>query len=111
MPGLHSGTLHPRSDCLPAGGQRPGPERGLLGPSLRYSEHHTRAAAATQAAPGYAAALRVLHDIKVACPDFEPARVLDYGSGLGSASWAVQEVSREAGQSCVCAQGAAGLHP
>jgi ribosomal protein RSM22 (predicted rRNA methylase) len=84
-----------------AGGQRPGPDRGPLGPSLRYNEQQTLAAAATQAAPGYAAALRVLQDIKISCPDFMPARVLDYGSGLGPASWAVQQVGLGAS---LCAQ-------
>uniref|UniRef100_A0A1B6KGD8 Methyltransferase-like protein 17, mitochondrial n=1 Tax=Graphocephala atropunctata TaxID=36148 RepID=A0A1B6KGD8_9HEMI len=44
----------------------------------------------TRAAPNYAATARVLREITSLCPDYRPTSLFDFGSGIGSVSWAAK---------------------
>ncbi|KAF2366201.1 Ribosomal protein Rsm22-like [Trinorchestia longiramus] len=39
--------------------------------------------------PDYAALIKTFHQLRCALPDFEPTSLLDFGSGVGSVTWAV----------------------
>uniref|UniRef100_A0A1B6GBT0 Methyltransferase-like protein 17, mitochondrial n=1 Tax=Cuerna arida TaxID=1464854 RepID=A0A1B6GBT0_9HEMI len=44
----------------------------------------------TRAAPNYAVVSRVLEEITKLCPDYRPTSLFDFGSGIGSVSWAAK---------------------
>lgn len=59
-----------------------------------YYEYDERAALmymATRLAPNYASLKTVMNEIKFLDPEFRPKSVLDFGSGLGTTIWAVNE--------------------
>jgi ribosomal protein RSM22 (predicted rRNA methylase) len=59
-----------------------------------YYEYDERAALmymATRLAPNYASIKSVMNEIKVLDPKFKPRSVLDFGSGMGTTIWAVNE--------------------
>lgn len=57
-----------------------------------YDAAETHAYGLSRLPAGYAVAHRVLDEVKARCPGFEPRKVLDFGSGPGTAVWAAQEV-------------------
>lgn len=40
----------------------------------------------------FASAIKVFEEVKKSLPDFRPNKILDFGSGPGTAIWAAQEV-------------------
>lgn len=57
-----------------------------------YRELTTAMFAATRFPGCYAACLRIFDELKIRDSRFDPRRMLDFGSGLGTATWAAQEV-------------------
>lgn len=55
---------------------------------IRYGEDLGLVYMAARLAGGYAAVLRALNEIKKRDPVFEPYSLLDFGSGLGTGTWA-----------------------
>ena len=72
------------------------------GKEIRRCEPSRLAVTGAQAAayvasrmPGcYAAVLTVLQELRMRLPAFQPASLLDFGAGPGTAIWAAQQVSR-----------------
>ncbi|GAQ82483.1 putative mitochondrial ribosome small subunit component Rsm22 [Klebsormidium nitens] len=58
----------------------------------QYSDGQVAAYAAARMPATYAALVHVLEELKWQRPEFVPERVLDFGSGLGSALWAASSV-------------------
>uniref|UniRef100_A0A6G1SNU8 Methyltransferase-like protein 17, mitochondrial n=1 Tax=Aceria tosichella TaxID=561515 RepID=A0A6G1SNU8_9ACAR len=59
-----------------------------------YYEYDERAALmymATRLAPNYASLKTVMSEIRTLDPDFKPRSVLDFGSGMGTTIWAINE--------------------
>lgn len=54
---------------------------------LDFGEREAMAFVASQMPFSYSIAERVLREVEVRCPEFEPVDVLDFGSGTGSALW------------------------
>ncbi|XP_021757722.1 methyltransferase-like protein 17, mitochondrial [Chenopodium quinoa] len=65
-------------------------EYGDIG--LTYTDDETVAYVATRMPAVYSACYRILREIKRRVPEFSPVNVLDFGSGTGSAFWALREV-------------------
>ncbi|KAL6005635.1 hypothetical protein ACLOJK_006205 [Asimina triloba] len=59
---------------------------------LRYRDDETLAYVASRMPAVYSACHRVLREVRRRLPDFSPAKVLDFGSGPGTALWALREV-------------------
>ncbi|XP_077245658.1 copper ion binding / methyltransferase isoform X5 [Tasmannia lanceolata] len=59
---------------------------------FKYRDDETLAYVAARMPAVYSACHRVLREVRRRLPDFSPARVLDFGSGTGSALWALREV-------------------
>ncbi|KAI3453344.1 hypothetical protein Pfo_010007 [Paulownia fortunei] len=59
---------------------------------LKYQEDQTVAYVAARMPAVYSALYRVLSEVRRRVPDFNPAKVLDFGAGTGSALWAMMEV-------------------
>eukprot|EP00268_Persea_americana_P041615 TRINITY_DN4154_c0_g1_i5.p1 TRINITY_DN4154_c0_g1~~TRINITY_DN4154_c0_g1_i5.p1 ORF type:complete len:512 (+),score=109.55 TRINITY_DN4154_c0_g1_i5:430-1965(+) len=59
---------------------------------LKYREDETVAYVASRMPAVYSACHRVLREVRRRLPDFSPTRVLDFGSGPGTALWALREV-------------------
>ncbi|KAL9242948.1 hypothetical protein vseg_016902 [Gypsophila vaccaria] len=59
---------------------------------LFYRHDHAAAYVASRMPSVFAACFRVLREIRRRLPHFSPSRVLDFGSGTGSAFWALREV-------------------
>ncbi|XP_022091898.1 methyltransferase-like protein 17, mitochondrial isoform X2 [Acanthaster planci] len=55
---------------------------------IRFDETTVCAYTMSRIAPNYATIYRVLHEIKKRVPDFSPEALLDFGSGIGTVSWA-----------------------
>ncbi|KAL4188221.1 hypothetical protein AMTRI_Chr09g22830 [Amborella trichopoda] len=58
---------------------------------LKYMDDETVAYVAARMPAVYSACYRVLKEVRRRLPDFSPSRVLDFGSGPGSALWALRE--------------------
>ncbi|XP_057520443.1 uncharacterized protein LOC130800790 [Amaranthus tricolor] len=65
-------------------------EYGDIG--LTYADDQTVAYVASRMPSVYSACFRILREIRRRVPDFSPNKVLDFGSGTGSAFWAIREV-------------------
>ncbi|KAH9616987.1 hypothetical protein KSS87_004310 [Heliosperma pusillum] len=59
---------------------------------LIYRDDHSAAYVASRMPSVFAACFRVLREVRTRLPGFSPAKVLDFGSGTGSAFWALREV-------------------
>ncbi|KAJ4840928.1 hypothetical protein Tsubulata_001133 [Turnera subulata] len=59
---------------------------------LSYRDDETIAYVASRMPAVFSACYRVLSEVRRRLPDFEPAKVLDFGAGTGSAFWAMREV-------------------
>ncbi|GER31661.1 transcription factor jumonji (jmjC)domain-containing protein [Striga asiatica] len=59
---------------------------------LKYQEEQAVAYVAARMPAVYSALYRVLNEVRRRVPDFNPAKVLDFGAGTGSALWAIMEV-------------------
>ncbi|XP_074272787.1 rsm22-cox11 tandem protein 2, mitochondrial [Silene latifolia] len=59
---------------------------------LTYRDDNTAAYIASRMPSAFAACFRVLREVRTRLPGFSPAKVLDFGSGTGSAFWALREV-------------------
>ncbi|KAJ9706293.1 hypothetical protein PVL29_001695 [Vitis rotundifolia] len=59
---------------------------------LKYRDDETVAYVASRMPAVYSACYRVLSEVRRRLPGFSPAGVLDFGSGTGSALWALREV-------------------
>ncbi|XP_028392721.1 methyltransferase-like protein 17, mitochondrial [Dendronephthya gigantea] len=59
---------------------------------IRYQKREAAAYIAGRAPATYGATLRVLHEIAKREKDFHPETVLDFGSGVGTATWAAHEL-------------------
>ncbi|GMH39551.1 hypothetical protein BSKO_07449 [Bryopsis sp. KO-2023] len=64
-------------------------------PTPSYEEMTAATYAATRLPGTFAAVVRVLDELKVRMPAFKPHKMLDFGSGPGTAIWAAQEVWHE----------------
>ena len=54
---------------------------------LDFGEREVMAFVSAQMPFSYSIGERVLREVEVRCPEFEPVDVLDFGSGTGSALW------------------------
>lgn len=59
---------------------------------LTYRDDETVAYVASRMPAVYSACYRILKEIRRRVPGFSPAKVLDFGSGTGSAFWALRDV-------------------
>ncbi|KAK3030632.1 hypothetical protein RJ639_035836 [Escallonia herrerae] len=59
---------------------------------LKYRDDQTVAYVASRMPAVFSACHRVLSEVRRRLPGFSPAKVLDFGSGTGSAMWALREV-------------------
>lgn len=59
---------------------------------LTYKDDETVAYVASRMPAVYSACYRILREIRRRLPSFSPAKVLDFGSGTGSAFWALRDV-------------------
>ncbi|KAG0502815.1 hypothetical protein HPP92_002887 [Vanilla planifolia] len=59
---------------------------------LKYKEDETVAYVASRMPAVYSACHRVLKEVRRRLPEFSPTSMLDFGSGPGSALWAMREV-------------------
>ncbi|KAA8525735.1 hypothetical protein F0562_007590 [Nyssa sinensis] len=59
---------------------------------LKYRDDQTVAYVASRMPAVYSACYRVLSEVRRRLPGFSPNKVLDFGSGTGSAMWALREV-------------------
>lgn len=59
---------------------------------LKYRDDETVAYVASRMPAVYSACYRVLSEVRRRLPGFSPAGVLDFGSGTGSALWALREI-------------------
>ncbi|KAK2900730.1 hypothetical protein Q8A67_008845 [Cirrhinus molitorella] len=69
---------------------------------LRYDEDLGLVYMAARLAGGYAAALRALNEIKKRDPLFVPYSLLDFGSGLGTCTWASHSLWGDSLKEYVC---------
>ncbi|KAF7234445.1 hypothetical protein EG68_11609 [Paragonimus skrjabini miyazakii] len=60
--------------------------------SLTYSGHNCELYLAARLAPNFASACRVFYEIRKRCPKFIPRNLFDFGSGLGTITWATNTV-------------------
>ncbi|CAH8870941.1 unnamed protein product [Trichobilharzia szidati] len=60
--------------------------------SLSYSGHTCELYLVSRLAPNFASACRVLYEIRKRCPNFIPRSLFDFGSGLGTVTWATNTV-------------------
>lgn len=67
-------------------------ELASLLPTMEYKADETVAYAASRAPGCFAAAVRVLSELRALDPSYRPDSVLDFASGPGSSLWAVDEV-------------------
>lgn len=59
---------------------------------LKYRDDETVAYVSSRMPAVFSACHRVLREVRRRLPDFSPTRVLDFGSGPGTALWALREV-------------------
>lgn len=59
---------------------------------LEYNDYISSLYMATRLAPNFAVIKTVMQEIKLSDPSFEPKSVMDFGSGMGTTIWAVNEV-------------------
>ncbi|RZC70894.1 hypothetical protein C5167_034066 [Papaver somniferum] len=59
---------------------------------LKYRDDETLAYVASRMPAVYSACHRILREVRRRLPGFQPATVLDFGSGTGSALWALREI-------------------
>ncbi|CAH8576970.1 unnamed protein product [Schistosoma turkestanicum] len=60
--------------------------------SLNYSGHTCELYLVSRLAPNFATVCRVLYEIRKRCPSFIPRSLFDFGSGLGTVTWATNTV-------------------
>ncbi|KAF5398406.1 hypothetical protein PHET_08130 [Paragonimus heterotremus] len=60
--------------------------------SLTYSGHNCELYLTARLAPNFASACRVFYEIRKRCPKFIPRNLFDFGSGLGTITWATNTV-------------------
>nr|AAW24849.1 SJCHGC02151 protein [Schistosoma japonicum] len=60
--------------------------------SLNYSGHTCELYLVARLAPNFATACRVLYEIRKRCPSFIPRTLFDFGSGLGTVTWATNTI-------------------
>ncbi|CAH8649920.1 unnamed protein product [Schistosoma margrebowiei] len=60
--------------------------------SLSYSGHTCELYLVSRLAPNFATVCRVLYEIRKRCPSFIPKSLFDFGSGLGTVTWATNTV-------------------
>ncbi|PNF28864.1 hypothetical protein B7P43_G04416 [Cryptotermes secundus] len=57
-----------------------------------YNEHSSLLYMVSRFAPEYAVLLKILTEVKTREPDFQPHSMFDFGSGVGTATWAARSV-------------------
>ncbi|KAJ3015958.1 Methyltransferase-like protein 17, mitochondrial [Thoreauomyces humboldtii] len=60
--------------------------------TIQYGSLETQAYVASRTPPAYAAAFSVLSQVAKRCPEFRPSSCLDFGTGPGTALWAINNV-------------------
>ncbi|CAL8085448.1 unnamed protein product [Calicophoron daubneyi] len=60
--------------------------------SLTYSGHNCELYLVARLAPNFASTCRALYEIRKRCPKFIPRNLFDFGSGLGTVTWAANTV-------------------
>ncbi|TPP60700.1 Huntingtin interacting protein [Fasciola gigantica] len=60
--------------------------------SLTYTGHNCELYLTARLAPNFSPTCRVLYEIRKRCPKFIPRNLFDFGSGLGTVTWAVNTV-------------------
>ncbi|XP_042228424.1 methyltransferase-like protein 17, mitochondrial [Homarus americanus] len=60
--------------------------------AIQYDEHKSAAYVVARLAPDFASLVRILREIKKRDTQFSPHTMLDFGSGIGSGMWAVDNI-------------------
>ncbi|XP_069698787.1 ribosome assembly protein METTL17, mitochondrial isoform X2 [Periplaneta americana] len=63
--------------------------------SIEYDEHRALQYMVARFAPEFAALRRIFMEMKTRQPDFKPRTMFDFGSGVGTATWAARSVWTE----------------
>ncbi|XP_030067248.1 ribosome assembly protein METTL17, mitochondrial isoform X2 [Microcaecilia unicolor] len=77
---------------------------------LRYDEDQSLLYLASRLAGGYAALCRAFREIWKQVPDFSPYSLLDFGSGVGSVTWAARTAWGETIREYVCVDSSADMN-
>ncbi|XP_029470801.1 methyltransferase-like protein 17, mitochondrial isoform X2 [Rhinatrema bivittatum] len=77
---------------------------------LSYNEDQSLVYLASRLAGEYAALSRVFHEIRKRVPDFAPYSLLDFGSGVGSVTWAAHTAWGETIREYVCVDSSASMN-
>ncbi|GBG67858.1 hypothetical protein CBR_g978 [Chara braunii] len=72
-------------------------KRMAAGKRLVYGEKEAVAYLASRAPAVYSSLYRILSEVAMRIPDFRPQRLLDFGSGPGTAVWAASHIWKEEG--------------
>ncbi|KAM5194159.1 ribosome assembly protein METTL17, mitochondrial [Mantella aurantiaca] len=77
---------------------------------LSYTERFGLVYLAARFDGGYAAVTRVLQEIRQRVPDFKPQTLLDFGSGVGSVSWAANAIWGTTLKEYICVDSSASMN-
>ncbi|KAG8455587.1 hypothetical protein GDO86_001693 [Hymenochirus boettgeri] len=77
---------------------------------LSYSEEFCQVYLAARFAGGYAAVTRAMKEIYQRCPEFKPRTLLDFGSGVGTVTWAANTLWGKSLVEYVCVDSAANMN-
>ncbi|XP_038070383.1 methyltransferase-like protein 17, mitochondrial [Patiria miniata] len=77
---------------------------------ITYDEVTVCAYTLARIAPNYATIYRVLQEIQKRLPDFSPQNLLDFGSGIGTASWAAHTLWGDAIKEFYCVDTSRPMH-
>ncbi|NXL86454.1 MET17 protein, partial [Alectura lathami] len=75
----------------------------------RFTAELARAYLAGRLERDHAAVGRVLHEIQLRAPSFAPRSLLDFGSGLGTASWAAHSAWGHSLRHFLCVEAAVAM--
>ncbi|CAK9298382.1 unnamed protein product [Gordionus sp. m RMFG-2023] len=59
---------------------------------INFDKKTTLMYVAGKMVPNFAVLYKIFHEIKIRRPEFKPTSILDFGSGVGSVSWAAQTI-------------------
>nr|XP_033819251.1 methyltransferase-like protein 17, mitochondrial isoform X2 [Geotrypetes seraphini] len=77
---------------------------------VRYDEGQSLIYLASRLAGEFAALCRAFHEIRKQLPDFSPYSLLDFGSGVGSVTWAAHTTWGESIREYVCVDSSAAMN-
>ncbi|EGD78383.1 hypothetical protein PTSG_12886 [Salpingoeca rosetta] len=69
---------------------------------LRYGEREALAFLVSQAPHTFASTHRVLNELRIRDPAFQPSSVLDFGAGTGTSTWALHDTWKSSVDSITC---------